>query len=80
MTDRQFFDGKDWIGKKVDFPDADPPSSWIVVEKLGDKNDQRNAFKYHENPRTSAAYGTFVCRNFADRNKFAVIKIFQQRV
>lgn len=47
--------GRGRIGKQVDFPDADPPSSWELVEKVSDKNDQVSAWKHLANPRPPAA-------------------------
>ncbi|KAL4793044.1 hypothetical protein BDV19DRAFT_391486 [Aspergillus venezuelensis] len=83
MDGKQFFDG--WVDRLVELGNPDQPSTWRLVEKLGDKNTQLTAEEYnvasefntnYQNP--SAAYGAFRCQNTRDPDDVAFMKIIMQ--
>lgn len=75
MTEAEFFDNS-FIGKEISF--IDPPSSWILWEKLSDKNDQRDRYVFMEMGGNSSAYGTFLCESSGDALQRVIVGIIMQ--
>lgn len=65
-------------GKKIGFTE-EYPSTWTLIEKLGDKNCRYDEFEYHEDDGPpSTGFGTFFCENVESPNEKAIMKITMQ--
>ncbi|RDW79216.1 uncharacterized protein DSM5745_06068 [Aspergillus mulundensis] len=83
MHSKPFFDG--WVGRLIELGNSDQPSTWRLVERLGDKNDQLSAEEHNvasesniSYGKPSAAYGAFRCQNTSDPDDVAFMKIIMQ--
>ncbi|KAL4806634.1 hypothetical protein BDV18DRAFT_159805 [Aspergillus unguis] len=83
MDNKLFFDG--WVGRLIELRNSEKPSTWQLVEKLGDKNTQLSAEEYNvsnesntDYGKPSAAYGAFRCQNTSDPDDVAFMKIIMQ--
>ncbi|KAE8423411.1 hypothetical protein BDV36DRAFT_290545 [Aspergillus pseudocaelatus] len=74
MTDNTFFDG--WEGREVHFWNG--PSTWTLTGLMNEKTSQVNAEGYYKYGTIGGAYGTFLCRNFMDSTRSAIMKVFKQ--
>ncbi|KAJ0419585.1 hypothetical protein BJY00DRAFT_154447 [Aspergillus carlsbadensis] len=76
MSDKTFF--TKWIGRTIELNTTKPPSAWELVTNLSDKHLQWSAEEYCNDPATSAAYGTFLCKSIKNSDDVAVLRILMQ--
>ncbi|KAJ9314530.1 hypothetical protein DTO271D3_5268 [Paecilomyces variotii] len=66
-----------WVGSEVKFTGANP-STWTLVEKMSERDDQDDEDQYQEDPAPSSAWALFQCRENNHSNNTAIMKIYMQ--
>jgi hypothetical protein len=79
MAENKKFFGAHFVGSEVNFTDANP-STWTLVEKLSERNDQSDEYEYEADKSPSDAWALFRCRNSNDSGNTAIMKIYMQSV
>lgn len=76
MSEKVFF-GKHFIGMRIEFNEENY-STWTLVEKLSERNDQLLEVDYQNYRAPSAAWALFVCENADKPEGKAIMKIYMQ--
>lgn len=66
-----------FIGPEVNFTSPNP-SSWTLVRKTSERNDQYNEYMYWTNNGPSTTWAFFQCRDRSNSNNLAIMKIYMQ--
>jgi hypothetical protein len=79
MTENKNFFASHFVGSEVNFTGANP-STWTLVKKLSERNDQDDEYEYEAHESSSAAWALFQCRDSNDSSNTAIMKIYMQSV
>jgi hypothetical protein len=77
MTGHKVFFGSHFVGSEVNFTGASP-SSWTLVKKISERNDQYDEYVYRTDDSPSIAWALFQCKDSNNSSNLAIMKIYMQ--